>query len=61
MQALTDTKENIPTNIVNIFNEHAPLKKQDVSQVDSTEISEMPESNIKPVYKEALSNKKENQ
>ena len=26
-QALTDTKENIQTNIVNIFNEHAPLKK----------------------------------
>ena len=27
-QALTDTKENVQTNIVNIFNEHAPLKKQ---------------------------------
>ena len=26
-QALTDAKENIQTNIVNIFNEHAPLKK----------------------------------
>ena len=26
-QALTNTKENIQTNIVNIFNEHAPLKK----------------------------------
>ena len=26
-QALTDTKENVQTNIVNIFNEHAPLKK----------------------------------
>ena len=26
-QALTDTKENIQTNIVNIFNEHGPLKK----------------------------------
>ena len=26
-QALTDTKKNVQTNIVNIFNEHAPLKK----------------------------------
>ena len=26
-QALTDTKENVQTNIVNIFNEHVPLKK----------------------------------
>ena len=29
-QALTDTKENVQTNIVNIFNQHAPLKKRDV-------------------------------
>ena len=28
VQALTDTKENIQTNTVNIFNEHAPLKKR---------------------------------
>ena len=27
-QALIDTKENVQTNIVNIFNEHAPLKKR---------------------------------
>ena len=27
-QALTDTKENVQTNIVNIFNNHAPLKKR---------------------------------
>ena len=27
-QALTDTKENVQTNIVNIFNEHAQLKKR---------------------------------
>ena len=27
-QALTDTKENVQTNIVKIFNEHAPLKKR---------------------------------
>ena len=27
VQALSDTKENVQTNIVNIFNEHAPLKK----------------------------------
>ena len=27
-QTLTETKENIQTNILNIFNEHAPLKKQ---------------------------------
>ena len=26
-QALTDTKKNVQTNIVNIFNEHAPPKK----------------------------------
>ena len=26
-QTLTETKENVQTNIVNIFNEHAPLKK----------------------------------
>ena len=28
VQALTDTKENIQTNTVNIFNEHAPLKRR---------------------------------
>ena len=28
VQALTDTKENVQTNIVNAFNEHAPLKKR---------------------------------
>ena len=27
-QTLTETKENVQTNIVNIFNEHAPLKKR---------------------------------
>ena len=27
-QTLTETKENIQTNILNIFNEHAPLKKR---------------------------------
>ena len=27
-QALTNTKENVQTNIVNISNEHAPLKKR---------------------------------
>ena len=27
-QALTDTKENVQTNIVNIFNKHAPLKRR---------------------------------
>ena len=27
-QALTETKENVQTNIVNVFNEHAPLKKR---------------------------------
>ena len=27
-QALTDTKENVQTNVVNVFNEHAPLKKR---------------------------------
>ena len=27
-QALTDTKGNVQTNIVNIFNEHAPLQKR---------------------------------
>ena len=26
-QALPHTKENVQTNIVNIFNEHTPLKK----------------------------------
>ena len=26
--ALIDTKENVQTNTVNIFNEHAPLKKR---------------------------------
>ena len=27
-QTLTETKENVQTNIVNIFNEHTPLKKR---------------------------------
>ena len=27
-QTFTETKENVQTNIVNIFNEHAPLKKR---------------------------------
>ena len=27
-QTSTETKENVQTNIVNIFNEHAPLKKR---------------------------------
>ena len=27
VQTLTDKKENVPTNIVNIFKVHAPLKK----------------------------------
>ena len=27
-KALTDTKENVQINTVNIFNEHAPLKKR---------------------------------
>ena len=26
-QTLTETKENVQTNLVNIFNKHAPLKK----------------------------------
>ena len=28
VQAITDTKENVQNNIVNTFNECAPLKKQ---------------------------------
>ena len=27
-KALTDTKENVQINTVNLFNEHAPLKKR---------------------------------
>ena len=40
VQALTNTKENVQTNIVNIFNDHAPLKKRHVhaNQAPSKEI-----------------------